>query len=102
MFEIDLEWPVASGYELRAATELEGEIALYRAEGATITWRRPLEITPTIHAEFANLDGSEQSCLGFAHKYGLLNMAGYPPSTTASQISAPRYSRDGSGAAWTS
>jgi hypothetical protein len=80
MFEIDLEWPVASGYELRTATELEGEIALYRVEGATITWRRPLEVTPTIHTEFANLDGSEQSCLGFAHKYGLLNMAGYPPN----------------------
>jgi hypothetical protein len=72
MFEIDLEWPVASRYELRPVPELHEELALYPEEGATVSLRRPLEQNPSLYAEFAGLDGSAQACLIFAQKYGPL------------------------------
>jgi endogenous inhibitor of DNA gyrase (YacG/DUF329 family) len=72
VFEIDLDWPVASQYVTRAAKELRGHRAIFVAEWATLTMRRPFEDNPNLFAEFADLDGSEQSCLQFAHKYGTL------------------------------
>jgi hypothetical protein len=71
-FEIDLEWPVASHYVTRAAKEPRGDRAIFVAKGATLTMRRPFDDNPNLFAEFAELDGSEQSCLQFAHKYGTL------------------------------
>ena len=47
------------------------------AKDATIIWRRPLEQNPSLYAEFAKLNGSKQSCLEFAQKYGLL-IIGHP------------------------
>jgi hypothetical protein len=81
IFEIDLEWPVASQYVLRPvvpAGSAKKELALYPADDATITYRRPFEREPTLYAEFAGLDGSQQSCLNFAQKYGLLVVSRYP------------------------
>jgi len=72
MFEIDLDWPVASHYVTRAAEKPPGDRAIFVAEAATLTVRRPFDDNPNLFAEFADLDGSEQSCLQFAHKYGTL------------------------------
>ena len=72
MFEIDLEWPVASQYVVRSAKSPKGDHAIYVAKNATSTLRRPLDENPSLYAEFANLDGSESSCLKFVHKYGML------------------------------
>jgi hypothetical protein len=75
MFEIDLEWSFASQYELRPVGQgPTRDLAIYPAEGAKITRYRPLEQYPALHAEFAKLDGGEQSCLQFAEKYGLLQV----------------------------
>src|SRR6516165_5284325 len=76
MFEIDLEWPVASQYVLRRRSP-KREFARYPEKDATITWRRPLELNPSLYAQFASLDGSEQSCLQFAQRYGLLSVSNY-------------------------
>jgi hypothetical protein len=35
---------------------------------------RPLEIHPSLHLDFAQLDGSPESCLGFVRKWGLLEV----------------------------
>jgi hypothetical protein len=89
VFEIDLEWPVASQYVLRPvapAGSAKKELALYPADDATITYRRPLEREPTLYAKFARLDGSQQSCLNFAQKYGLLAVSRYPDYFDLSQI----------------
>ena len=73
MFEIDLKWPVASRYVLRrVGRSPKSDVAIYPADDAAITLRRPLEQNPGLYAEFAALDGGEQACLQFAHKYGLL------------------------------
>jgi hypothetical protein len=73
MFEIDLEWSVASQYDLRPVGRgPTHDLAIYPAKGAKIARYRPLEQYPVLYAEFAKLDGSEQTCLQFAHKYGLL------------------------------
>jgi hypothetical protein len=74
MFAIDLDWQVASRYELREVVRSEGEteIAICPAQGATVTLQRPIEQSLGLYIELAGLDGSEQSCLEFAHKYGLL------------------------------
>jgi hypothetical protein len=73
MFEIELEWSVASQYEFlpvgRAQTRYQ---AIYPAKNAKIRRYRPVDQYPALYAEFAKLDGSENSCLQFAHKYGLL------------------------------
>jgi hypothetical protein len=79
--EIDLKWPVASRYVLRPvarAGSAKKELALHPADDATITYQRPLEREPSLYAEFAKLDGSEQSCLEFAQQYGLLIVSRYP------------------------
>jgi hypothetical protein len=75
MFEIELEWPLASEYVTRPAraSELKNDVAIYVAENAKITLRRPLDQNPTLYLELGNLDGSEQACLKFARKYGTLN-----------------------------
>jgi len=81
MFEIDLEWPAASRYDLRPVRWPRRDFAIYPAEDATIIRRRPLEQNPSLYAEFAKLDGSKQACLQFAQKYGLLNIGpGHPLS----------------------
>jgi hypothetical protein len=73
MFEIDLEWPAASQHVLRSARwGPSRDIAICPAEDATVILRRPLEQNTSLYAEFAKLDGSDQSCLRFAEKYGLL------------------------------
>jgi hypothetical protein len=73
MFEIDLEWSFASQYVLRPVGRgSTRDLAIYPAEGAKITRYRPLEKNPVVYAEFAKLDGREQSCLQFAERYGLL------------------------------
>jgi hypothetical protein len=69
MFQIDLLWPLASQYELRP---IENKIAICPTGDATFNRHRPLELNPSLYVEFLRLDGSEQSCLDFAHKYGLL------------------------------
>jgi hypothetical protein len=73
MFEIELEWPVASEYVLRPIGPPK-DIAIFPAEGASIVRRRPVEQNPSLYAEFAQLDGSKESCLKFAQRYGLLNI----------------------------
>jgi hypothetical protein len=73
MFEIELEWPVASEYVLRPVRRPKG-IAIFPAEGASIVRRRPLEKNPSLYAVFAQIDGSEESCLNFAQRYGLLHV----------------------------
>jgi hypothetical protein len=74
MFEIDLQWVVASRYVLRPVSRSPThDKAIYAAEDATFTLRRPIDQNPALYAEFAKLDGSEKSCLEFAHKYGLLS-----------------------------
>jgi hypothetical protein len=73
MFDIQLEWEVASQYVVRAVTRFsKPDFAIFPAEDATTLRHHPLEVNPTLYAEFARLDGSESSLLGFAHKYGLL------------------------------
>jgi hypothetical protein len=74
MFEIDLEWPVASRHVLRPVRSPRRDFAIYPAEDATIIRRRPLEQNPSLYAEFAKLNGSKRSCLQFAEKYGLLHV----------------------------
>ena len=79
---IDLRWPVASRYVLRPAVGdyiSKGELAIFPAENSVVDWRRPLEDTPGLYAEFAALDGSEKSCLDFAHKHGVLIVSEYTP-----------------------
>jgi hypothetical protein len=71
MFEIELEWLAASRHVLLPASSSKRDFAIYPAEGATIIRRRPLEQNPSLYAEFAKLDGSQQSCLKFADQYGL-------------------------------
>lgn len=73
MLEINLDWPVASRYVVRQSRALKGERAIYVAENATITLRRPLDENPSLYAEFAKLDRSEEACLNFAHRYGTLH-----------------------------
>jgi hypothetical protein len=80
MFEIDLEWSFASQYVLRPVGRgRKRDLAIYPAEGAKITRYRPLEQYPALYAEFAKLDGCEQSCLQFAKTYGLLFTDAHAP-----------------------
>jgi hypothetical protein len=72
MLEINLDWPVASQYVVRKSRVAKGQRAIYVAENATITLKRPLDENPSLYAEFAKLDGSEEACLNFAHRYGTL------------------------------
>src|SRR5262249_45838442 len=53
------------------------EFAIYPEEGAQVAKCRPLEKNRSLYAEFAKLDGSPQSCLDFAKKYGLLSLSNY-------------------------
>src|SRR6516165_7514333 len=78
MFELDFEWPVATGYVVRAATGPRGDRAIYVAKNATYTLRKPLVENPKLYLEFANLDGSESACLKFAHEYGAMSDLRYP------------------------
>ena len=73
MLEINLDWPVASHYVVRKSRVAKGQRAIYVAENATITLNRPLDENPSLYAEFAKLDGSEEACLNFAHRYGTLS-----------------------------
>ena len=74
MFEIDLQWPVASRYVVQRANTLkgEGDRSIFVPRDATIKLCRPLDQNPSLYAQFANLDGSEQACLKFAENYGTL------------------------------
>jgi hypothetical protein len=81
MFEIELEWAVASEYALRSVGRgSTRDLAICPTKDAKIARYRPIEQNPALYAEFANLDGSKRACLEFAHKYGLLyadlNLAG--------------------------
>ena len=76
MFELDLEWPVATEYVVRAASR-RGDRAIYVAKNATYTLRKPFEENPKLYLEFANLDGSENACLKFAHQYGSMHELRY-------------------------
>ena len=74
MFAIELEWERASQYVVRAVkVHSKRYVSIFPAEAATVLRHHPLEINASLYAEFAGLDGSEASCLGFAHKYGLLS-----------------------------
>jgi hypothetical protein len=83
MFEIDLEWALASEYVLRPVRRGSmRDLAICPAKDAKITRYKPLEQNTALYAEFANLDGSKKACLEFAHKYGLLQtdlLAVYDP-----------------------
>jgi hypothetical protein len=73
MFEIDLDWAVASKYVLQpVGRRSTRDLAICPAKDADITPYRPVEQCPALYAEFAKLDGSKKACLEFAHKYGLL------------------------------
>jgi endogenous inhibitor of DNA gyrase (YacG/DUF329 family) len=78
MFELGLEWPVATEYVVRAATRPRGDRAIYVGKNAKYTLRKPLEENPKLYLEFANLDGSESACLKFAHEYGAISDLRYP------------------------
>jgi hypothetical protein len=97
IFEIDLKWPFASQYVLRPVARAgspKKELALHPADDATITYHRPLEREPSLYAEFAKLDGSEQSCLNFAQKYGLLVVSRYPDHLHFCEIETLRFWRE--------
>ena len=74
MFEIDLQWPVASRYLVQRANTMKGEggRSIFVPKDATIKLRRPLDQNPSLYAQFAGLDGSEKACLRFAENYGTL------------------------------
>jgi hypothetical protein len=77
MFEIDLQWPVASRYVVHKANtvntlEGKGDRSIFVPRDATIRLCRPLDQNPSLYAQFASLDGSEQACLRFAENYGTL------------------------------
>ena len=91
LLQIDLEWPVASRYVVRDI-ELDGDhpashrAAIRIAQDATIALRRPLEENASLFAEFANLDGSQNACLNFAHQYGTL----FPPWDAKTRFTSNR------------
>jgi hypothetical protein len=73
MFEIDLEWSLASQYVLRPVKRAGiRDLAIYPAKDAKVMRYRPLEQYPALYAELAELKGSKEGCLQFAHRYGLL------------------------------
>jgi len=87
MIEISLEWQVASRYVLRriyGVSSNSSNLAIRPADDATFTSHRPIEQNPSLYAEFAALDGTTESCLQFAHKYGLLWHAKPPKKEFAS------------------
>jgi hypothetical protein len=74
--DIGFEWPKGAAYEIvapalpRSTTIDEPHI---RQTGDTEKKKqRPLEIRPSLHLDFAQLDGSAEACLRFARDWGLL------------------------------
>ncbi len=89
--DVGFEWPVCdAGYRLRRprialAPKGRHETLLEKvpreddalrivAKGKGERLHRPLEIHPTLYLEFAKLDGTDQSCLEFANRFGLLGL----------------------------
>jgi hypothetical protein len=70
MVEIGLEWSRARAYE---AANVEG-VRVIRPVGERLFSVEPFKIegNKQLHVRFANLDGSETSCVKFANAYGLL------------------------------
>jgi hypothetical protein len=70
MREIGLRWLRAEAYE---AANVEG-VRVIRPVGKRREWVQPFKIEGDnpLHMRFANLDGSEESCVKFANAYGLL------------------------------
>jgi hypothetical protein len=70
MIDISLEWSKARAYE---AASVEG-VRVIRPVGDRRNRVEPFKIEgdDPLHVRFANLDGSEESCVRFANAYGLL------------------------------
>jgi hypothetical protein len=70
MREIGLRWLRAGAYE---AANVEG-VRVIRPVGKRRYWGEPFKIEGDVplYVRFANLDGSEESCVKFANAYGLL------------------------------
>ena len=70
MIEIGLQWSKARAYE---AANVKG-VRVIRPVGERPHLVEPFKIegNKPLHVRFANLDGSEESCLKFANAYGLL------------------------------
>lgn len=70
MIEIGLQWSKARAYE---AANVKG-VRVIRPVGERPHLVEPFKIegNKPLHVRFANLDGSEKSCLKFANAYGLL------------------------------
>ena len=84
------EWSIdAAGYSIvdhkpkpskgRSARILTGQPSgphIVRKGGPLLT-TRPLELSPTLYADFARLDGSDESCVKFATAFGYLGLWPY-------------------------
>ena len=98
VLDINFEWPLCTeGYKSQRPkvkpppaprpkgppeTLLENELReddtrRIKPKGKSERLYRPFEFHPTLYAEFAQLDGLLDSCLGFANRFGLL---GFPQS----------------------
>ena len=87
ILDLSFEWPVdEAGYSVvdlkpkrpkgrRGALLLDGPSGPHvTRNGGPLRNTRPLESFPTLFMEFARLDGSEESCAGFATKFGYLGL----------------------------
>ncbi len=87
VLDLSFEWPVDdAGYSIvdhkpkpskgRSARLLTGEPSgphIVR-NGGPLRSTRPLELHRTLFMEFARLDGTDESCLRFAHSFGFLGL----------------------------
>lgn len=79
--KIQFDWTRGHFYELEkpagkkrsGARSDDGWLIVQRDNAAEAI--RPLEHHPTLHLDFAQLDGSPDGCLGFARAWGLLEIA---------------------------
>ncbi len=91
VLDINFEWPVCTeGYKSqrpkvkrptkgRHETLLEKELReddtrRIKPKGKSKRLHRPFEFHSILYAQFAKLDGSLDSCLGFANRFGLLDV----------------------------
>lgn len=82
ILDVGFEWPIdESGYELKvkerkkgstSLTDDNGEFIVRR--GGTLRKETPFQFYEALYMEFAHLDGTSESCIRFANKYGYLGL----------------------------
>lgn len=81
--DVEFEWRVDdAGYQLdkrKRGDVRDGQPIIHPGEfiiqrGGKLRTKKPLEIRPQLFLDFAMLDGSAESCLGFASKWGYLGV----------------------------